>query len=342
VAAGVDSDPRAEAVPEEESDPECQEHPRRNEGGTLIARPEAFPTLVQPECSHCRVEARRRGGELRDEDRVLCWVRGDFDGGAIPLRFFLSRHRVISDKYGVFVYDPDAGYARGFSPSLEFRFHGWRNGIMVMRHQDGTLYSCLSGVAFEGPNKGSRLQPVPTLVSAWGPWLQRYPGTLAYRMDPKYEPAELPTAVHKDSCHSRARPDTRLPASTPVLGVIEGTHARAYPLDLLAEAGVLRDTVEGRPRVLLWDRATRTAVAYRPVASPPPGAVAPPRPLTIERAPEGAAAAFLDRETVSHWDSAGRAVDGDLKGWTLSWLDGVQVKWFAWAAEYPETSIYGQ
>src|SRR5262249_22635059 len=162
------------------------------------------------------------------------------------------------------------------------------NGIMVMRHKDGTLYSCLSGIAFEGPGKGSRLQPVPTLVSAWGPWLRHYPGTLAYRMDPKYQPLDLPTTVHKDSCHSRARPDKRLPIAAPVLGVVEGTHARAYPLDLLAKAGLIRDTVAGRPRVLVWDQATRTAVAYRPLASPPPTDPAPPRSLTIDLAPKGA------------------------------------------------------
>jgi hypothetical protein len=122
--------------------------------------------------------------------------------------------------------------------------------------------------------------------------------------------------------------------------VVEGPHARAYPLDLLAEAGLLRDAIDGRPRVLFWDPATRTAVAYRPVASPPRTDPPRPRPLTIERAPRGATAPFLDRETGSHWDMAGRAVEGDLKGWTLSWLDGVQVKWFAWAEEYPETSIF--
>jgi RNA polymerase sigma factor (sigma-70 family) len=290
LAAGADGGDSASPAPaalQEESDPECKEHPRLDEGGTLIASPEAFATLVKPECSHCREEARRRAGELREEDRVLCWVRGDFDGGVIPLRFFLNAHRVISDKYGVFVYDPDAGYARGFASSLDFCFHGWRNGIMVMKHKDGTLYSCLSGFAFEGPGKGTWLQPVPTLVSAWGFWLERYPGALAYRMDPQYQPVDLPTVVHKDSCHSRARPDRRLPISTPVLGVVEGSHARAYPLDLLAEAGVLRDTVDGRPRVLLWDQATRTAVAYRPVASPPRTDPAPPRPLTIEPAPRG-------------------------------------------------------
>lgn len=91
----------------------------------LIARPDAFKTLVNPECSHCVDEAKRRAGELRDDDRVLAWVRGYSDGGAIPIRFFLNPYRVISDSYGVFVYDPDAGFARGFAPSYDFRFHGW-------------------------------------------------------------------------------------------------------------------------------------------------------------------------------------------------------------------------
>src|SRR5947209_13807212 len=116
---------------------------------TLVVKPDAFKTLVNPNCSHCRDEAKRRANELRADDRVLCWTRGYSDGGAIPFRFFLNAYPVISDSYGVFVYDHDAGFARGFAPSYNFRFHGWRNGVMVMRHKDGTRYSCLTGVAFE-------------------------------------------------------------------------------------------------------------------------------------------------------------------------------------------------
>src|SRR5205823_4349939 len=130
----------------------------------LVVKPDAFETLVNPNCSHCRDEARRRAGELRDDDRVLCWTRGYSDGGAIPFRFFLNAYPVISDSYGVFVSDPSAGFARGYQPSYHFRFHGWRNGVMVMRHKDGTIYSCLSGLALEGPRKGTRLTPIPTVV----------------------------------------------------------------------------------------------------------------------------------------------------------------------------------
>src|SRR5258708_884178 len=63
--------------------------------GSLIVKPEAFKTLVNPQCSHCRDEAQRRSKDLRDDDRVLSWIRGKYDGGAIPFRFFLNPYRVI-------------------------------------------------------------------------------------------------------------------------------------------------------------------------------------------------------------------------------------------------------
>jgi hypothetical protein len=59
----------------------------------------------------------------------------------------------------------------------------------------------------------------------------------------------------------------------------------------------------------------------------------------VTLAPAGVAGRFRDAETKSVWDVAGRCVEGDLKGYTLEWVDSVQVKWFAWAAEYPATTV---
>jgi hypothetical protein len=94
-------------------------------GPNLIAKPEAFKSLDHPDCSHCVVEANRRKKELRADDRVLCWrqvfCNGYTNDGAIPLRFFLNKpYRILNDGWGVFVYDPDAGYARGFRPEGMF------------------------------------------------------------------------------------------------------------------------------------------------------------------------------------------------------------------------------
>ncbi len=330
----------------------------------VVDKPDAFKTLINPSCSHCRDEAKRRALELKPEDRVLAWTRGYSDGGAIPIRFFLAPYRVISDSYGVFVYDPDAGFARGFAPSYEFRFHGWRGGVMVMKHKDGTLYSCLSGVAFEGPKKGTRLTPVPTLVSDWGWWLEKYPDAVAYHMFDKYKPVELPTHENPDSVKSRGNPDPRLKPSAEVLGVWTGKTARAYPIEAFEKTGLIREDIDGQPHVILWEPKSRSAAAYHALAfqprkykAPEPDAsgaskpdggvpipagtsVAAPRKLTLAPTPKESAGRFQDAETKSLWDIAGRCVAGELKGWTLEWADSVQVKWFAWAAEYPDGTIY--
>ena len=329
----------------------------------IVVKPDAFQTLVNPACSHCVDEAKRRKAELRDNDRVLAWTRGYSDGGAVPIRFFLSSYRVISDSYGVFVYDPDAGYARGFSPSYEFRFHGWRNGVMVMKHKDGTLYSCLTGLAFDGPKKGTRLQAIPTVVCDWGFWMEKYPNAVAYQMFKKYQPIDLPTKEEADSVKSRSKPDIRLKVDDVVLGVATEKAARAYSISTLEQSGLIEEEFDGAPLVVLWEPRTRTAAAYRPLASQPRkfkapapdkngvskpddgtpignGKVLPPRKLTLKVAPKEAAGRFQDIETRSFWDVAGRCVAGELKGWTLQWVDSVQVKWFAWAAEYPQTTIY--
>jgi hypothetical protein len=308
----------------------------------LLNKPDAFETLVNPPCSHCRIEAQRRAKEFRDDDRVLCWIRGYSDGGAIPFRFFLNNYRVISDTYGVFVYDSEAGFARGFAPSLDFKFQGWRNGVMVIKHKDGTLYSALTGKAFEGPNAGAKLEPVPTLVSQWGDWLEQYPDTVAYHMFDKYQPTELPADELSASRQTRGRNDPRLPEDELVLGVTSGERARAYRINELTKSGLVNERIGNENWTVLWNGPTRTAAAYLSVAHPPDNAAKAQvtRPITLRLVTNSSKTQFVDKETNSHWDIAGRAVDGELKGWTLQWLDGTQVKWFAWVAEYPKTTIH--
>lgn len=301
-----------------------------------IARPDFFKTLVNPPCSHCVDEAKRRAQDLKPDDRILAWIRGNYDGGAIPYRFFLVPYRVISDTYGVFVYDADAGFVRGFEPSLDFTFHGWRNGIMTIRHKDGTVFSALTGIASDGPRKGERLKAVPTLETDWGYWLKAYPGTVAYHMFDKYVPFELPQAETPDAIATRPDPDPRLGKDQFVIGVELNGQAKAYPISILSTNHVIRDRVGESEVVALWYGATRTAAVYAPRME---NETIPER-LKLEPNPQIPTAPFMDRETYSHWTIEGRAVEGPLKGKTLQWLPGVQCKWWAWAAEYPHTSIY--
>lgn len=303
----------------------------------LLARPDAFDTLVNPACSHCVDEAKSRALELRADDPVLAWTRGKYEGGAIPIRFFLNPYRVISDTYGVFVFDPDAGFARGFEPSLDFTFYGWKNGIVVMKHKDGTLFSTLSGRAFAGPRAGESLKPIATVTSTWGYWNKAYPGSVAYRMFEKYRPTELPEEENADSKGTRGAADPRLPVEARVLGVSWKGARKAYPIEgLPAQGGVVGDTLGGEAVAILWYAPTRTAVAYAPRLD------GPGSDESVELAFDAAepSAPFVDRRSGSRFGIEGRAVSGPLKGRTLRWIDSVQCRWFAWAAEYPDTLLY--
>ena len=324
----------------------------RAEEPNIVIKPDAFQTLVNPNCSHCIDESKRRKDELKDDDRVLCWTRGKYDGGAIPYRFFLNPYRVISDSYGVFVYDPDAGYARGFPASYDFTFHGWRNGVMVMKHKDGTLYSCLSGIAFAGPRKGEKLPSWPTIVADWGWYLKNYPGGVAYHMYEKYKPVELPSKTNEDSNKSRGKPDGRLPADEMVLGIAPYGHAKAGAIRLhdLEKAGKFTAwnyKSGANDCVVLWQSSTRTAAAYFSGAEKrdktsklsEEGKLLETKPVRLEADGKSSSAPFVDKTTGSRFDVAGRGIEGELKGWTLTPLDSVMVKWFAWSAEYPDAEI---
>lgn len=305
----------------------------------LLAKPDAFQTLVNPNCSHCIDESKARAADLRADDPVLAWTRGKYEGGAIPIRFFLNPFRVISDTYGVFVFDPDAGFARGYEPSLDFSFYGWRNGIMVMRHKDGTLFSTLSGRAIDGPREGEQLKPIATLRTTWGHWQNAYPGSVAYRMFEKYQPIDLPNRDNTDSKQTRRANDPRLGENTEVLGVSINGKQKSYPLDAMPkDGGILYDMVAGSDIAILWQPAPRTAVAYAANIDGAGGGKVDRLEfdLAVPDAP------FLHRKTNSRFGIEGRALSGPLKGKTLTWIDSVQCRWFAWAAEYPQTEVYEQ
>jgi len=99
---------------------------------------------------------------------------------------------------------------------------------------------------------------------------------------------------------------------------------------------VIHDTAKGQPRLVLWYGPTRTAAAYRQPFGTSGLKGDAGWIFRVDRFYDEAAP-FVDKRTGLHWDITGRPVEG---GPRLAWLDSVQVKWFAWAAEYPETSIY--
>ena len=318
--AFLDCSPAAEGVESPELQP-------------VLTKSGLFRSLTEPPCSYCSTQHRKN--LIKPDDRVLAWIRGAHNGGAIPIRLFLSAPRVINDTYGLFFYDPDGGYVSAFNKDYGYEFHGWRGGVMVVKGRDGTLWSALTGIAFEGPKKGQRLTRLPSIVSTWEYWLMLHPESTAYDLfdGKKYPSAELSTEMSAEAKQTMGKVDPRLKPAETVLGVEVSEQVKAFPLDAAGERACFTDTIAAMPIAVFWYRPTRTAVAFN--------AKLDDRMLTFfadDVSPE--TAPFKDRETGTRWTLAGRGVDGPLKGRELTWVPSVQCRWYAWAAEYPSTDLF--
>jgi len=299
----------------------------------LVPRPGLFQSLTEPPCSYCSTENRK--GFVKAEERVIAWIRCAHNGGAIPLRHFIAAPRAINDTYGLFFYDPDGGYVSAFKKDYGYEFYGWRGGVMVVQGRDGTLWSALSGIAFDGPKKGQRLERIPSLTTEWGYWLMLHPESTAYNLfdGRKYPLAELATELTAEAKESIGNVDSRLEPLTTVLGVEVGDRTKAYPLRDAEERACFADAVGGESLAVFWYGPTRSAIAFNAKLNG--------RILAFyadEVSPE--TAPFKDKETGTRWTLAGRGVDGPLKGQELQWIPGIQCRWYAWVAEYPKTEVY--
>jgi hypothetical protein len=299
----------------------------------LLTKPGLFKPLTEPPCSYCSTQNRKNF--IRPDDRVLAWIRGAHNGGAISIRHFLAAPRVINDTYGLFFYDPDGGYVSAFKKDYGYEFHGWHGGVMVVKGRDGTLWSALSGIAFDGPQKGKRLERLPSMVTEWGHWLMLHPESTAYDLfdGKKYPLADLPGDLSAEAKQNMGKVDPRLDPLALVMGVEAGGHAKAFPIDTAKERACYTDTVGAEPVAVFWYGPTRTAVTFSARLDNRTLALYADR-ISPETAP------FKDKETGTRWTLAGRGVDGPLKGKELTWVNSVQCRWYAWAAEFPDTALF--
>ena len=301
--------------------------------GVVKVLDEPVIPITEPPCSYCSTQHLK--SLIAGDDRVIAWLRGAHNGGAFPLRLFLAGPRVVNDTYGLFFYDPDGGYVAAYKKDYGYQFHGWRNGVMIVVGRDGTLWSALTGKAIAGPQQDNQLIRVPSLVTNWNYWLMLHPESTTYDLldGKEYVPTPLPKRMSKEASESLGRIDDRLKVDQEILGVEFSTSQRAYSLPTDEARACILDEVDGEAVAVFWYRKTHTAVAFNRRVND--------RVLTFyadEISPESAP--FKDKQTGTRWSIAGRGIDGPLRGHELTWAKSIQCRWYAWASEYPETTVF--
>lgn len=214
------------------------------------------------------------------------------------------------------------------------------NNVVMYDHQTDSLWSQFFALAVRGPMKDTELEPIPALQTTLEAWLELHPDTLvmdpggAYNLYDGYISYYLgPDA----GIYEETVKDDRLPTKEFIVGVQVEGQPRAYPFRLLAQTPVINDSLGGQPILMVYDSESATAVVYRREVD---GRTLTFSPLEQE---ENGVARFKDQETGTTWLAlSGEALEGELKGSTLTRLPSHYSFWFAWKDHFPQTEVYGQ
>lgn len=219
----------------------------------------------------------------------------------------------------------------------------FRENLVLYDDATGSLWSQILATAISGPRTGETLEALPSTLTTWGAWRERFPDgevllppplsdTVVGRVRFDYD-FDLVGRARENAAYLEERlgddyADSRLPKRALVLGVAAGGAARAYPLAELPPSPV-NDRVGGLPVVVTGRRGSAVAFDRRVDG----------RALTFERADGG-----LLRGGGSRWRvETGRAVDGPLEGGSLERVDAhPPLFWFAWLDFHPGSTVWGR
>ncbi len=177
------------------------------------------------------------------------------------------------------------------------------DSFVMYDHGTDSLWVHVTGTAVQGPLKGKKLKFIPSTVTTWEAWKQRFPQTKVLPGVPRHGSA---LGTYDGMRKTRGLG----------LAVLVRFKAKLYPLDVLARHPVINDHVQGTPVLVVYSAKSRTATAWsRRVGS---------RLLTFTLAKTRdrfGNRLVRDRETGSTWSWLnGEAVSGPLRGTLLPQL----------------------
>jgi hypothetical protein len=225
--------------------------------------------------------------------------------------------------------------------TLHFHLAGINNQNFIMRDDEtGSWWQQVTGEAILGPLKGRRLNQVVHDEIAFSVWKVEQPTGRVLKPDErvanKYEPADWEERYLKfpvpTSASALASEDDSLPPRTLVVGIAVGVASKAYPFSKLQQHQPILDDVGGTAVLLVMDEAKQSFRAFdRSIDG---------RALEFFAKPDASPVRFVDADTSSEWDFAGRATNGPLVGKQLRKLPTFSDYWFDWKTYHPNTTIF--
>ena len=238
------------------------------------------------------------------------------------------------------VEDPNTGEVR----ELTFGVSGKlvMNVLVMFDRQTGTFWSQLLGKAIEGELVNGQLTPLAASQTTWGEWSKQFPDTKALVTNGRGRYGDSYDSYYSSRSAGvlgEAREDDRLAVKELISGIVLDGQPVAYPHELLGQELVVNDEIDGTALTVWFEPNSATARLFERTVTTESGDT---QLLTFRPSDDDDDLRFVDEETGSTWLLFnGRAVEGPLKGATLTAIPSTSSFWFGWKDWYPETIVYG-
>ena len=236
---------------------------------------------------------------------------------------------------------------------LDFGVSGLlRNSDLIMfDSQSESWWQQLTGEGLVGEYAGTLLDIVPSQVVGFSSFAERHPDGMVMSRDTGYN-RQYGINPYSDYDSRPGRPflfsgdvDPRLDSAVDhVLATVIDEFAAAYPFQILRSEQVINDAVGETPIVIFFQAGVVSALGDYVIDNARDIGTAGMYESTLDgevlKFVANEDGTFSDEQTGSIWNDFGEAIEGELEGTQLKWVNAFPHFWFAWAAFYPETKVY--
>ncbi len=204
----------------------------------------------------------------------------------------------------------------------------WRNSLVMMDKETGSLWSHVVGEALQGPLKGNVLKTLPAVQTSWSAWYKQHPQTKVLKKNEQIRSSAYEKYFKNPKLLGLFRTSwlkDKMPGKKLIYGIRYGVHTLAV-VDEVLTVDKLLGTVLGESKILILKSEDGGVRVFRNER------------FTFEKQKQ--MRLYTDMATHSLWDLAqGICVKGELKGTRLEAVPVTVAYWFAWSTYFPNTAV---
>lgn len=225
------------------------------------------------------------------------------------------------------------------------------SNLIMYDRQTESLWPQLSGEAAIGHLTGTELEFIPMLPMGWEQFQETYPDALVLSRDTghsrdygsnPYSNFGFDVDPSRDAPLGASSDDDRLGGLERIVALEGETESVTVVRELVADSGVLTETVDDQPLVLFFSEGQASGLQQSRISEGDDiGTIGVFDPTVdgdvLSFTPDGDV--FTDDQTGSTWNVAGQAIGGPLDGEQLEPYPFIDTFWKSWDSFKPDTRL---